>query len=131
MTDTNTATATDSQGVAAPDRHFVAAIPCAIPLGTVFLIFVVVFLHRTLGLRGAVIHDFSTVIGSLFSIAAYAYMTALLWGPAGLFLSVLLSGTNTSGRHRLLYPLGYLACCILAAGLLIVDPFGTFAYFID
>ena len=113
------------------NRHVLAALPCTLPLTFTFLVFAIAVLHRDLGFRGAILHDFTSLLGALFSVAAYLYMTALLWAPAGLFLSVVLSGINTAGKHRLLHPMAYVGCCMVCVAMLVFDPSGSFAYFLD
>ena len=113
------------------DRHWLAALPCLLPVGSVCLVILVVLLEQDLGFRGAILNDFSTPMGALFTISAYLCMSALLWAPAGLFGSIVLAGTNTSGRYRLWHPLAYIACCATVLGLLIIDPNGVFTHYFD
>lgn len=113
------------------NRHWLAPLPCLLPILSVSLVFLVVVLERDFGMRGAIMNDFSTTLGSLFTTSAYFLMGSLFWGPAGLFASIVLASVNSSGRYCLWHPLAYIACCIAAVLIVIADPGGMFNYYFD
>ena len=113
------------------DRHWVAALPCLLPVITMSLVILVVILERDFGVRGARLHDYSSAMGWLFNVSVYFLFGAWFWAPIGLLISILLSLMNTSGNGRLLHPVFYVVCCVMAIVLVNVDPDGVFTYYFD
>lgn len=113
------------------DRHWLAALPCLLPFSAITLVYAVVILERGFDVRGAILNDFSTPMGTLFNVSAYVFVSALLWAPAGLLASIFLAAVNTSGRFRIWHPIGYVACCAIGVTLVFVDPGGVFTYYFD
>ena len=102
-----------------------------LPFSAITLVYAVVILERGFDVRGAILNDFSTPMGTLFNVSAYVFVSALLWAPAGLLASIFLAAVNTSGRFRIWHPIGYVACCAIGVTLVFVDPGGVFTYYFD
>ncbi|TWU49028.1 hypothetical protein Poly51_49320 [Rubripirellula tenax] len=101
------------------------------PIVAALLVYVVVTMESSLGMRGAKLGSFSTPLGIIFNVSAVLTIGFLLWAPAGFVASFFTARAINRPEKASLFPALYLLACISAFFLAQIDPGGYFTYYFD
>ena len=112
-------------------HHLLAALPSIAPILTLGSVVLVVILERDLGINGAILGKYNSSMSVLFNFSVLMIIGAIVWAPAGLILSTVISKRLPGSAHRKIYPIMFASLCILCILFAVVDPDGMMTYYLD